>query len=113
MAGRQDRPGPQPVSRILESVLRRSGLQDRLQERAALLGWREIVGGKIADHSRAVDLVDGVLTLEADHGAWRQELTMLIPEIIRKFNARYGDGTVNAVQWIDRPRRGRRPGNQP
>ncbi len=111
MGGRRDRPGPQPVSRILEEVLRESGLQDRLEERAALLGWREIVGDDIAGNSRAVDLVDGVLTLEADHGAWRQEVTMLVPEIIRKFNARYGDGTVTAIQWIDRPRRGRRPGN--
>ncbi|MEZ4461774.1 MAG: DUF721 domain-containing protein [bacterium] len=113
MPGRRDHPGPQPVSRILEGVLRASGLQDRLEERAALLGWREIVGAEIAAHSRAVDLADGVLTLEADHGAWRQELTMLIPEIIRKFNARYGEGTVATVQWRERPRRGRRPESKP
>jgi len=111
MAGRRDNPGPQPVSRILEGVLRDCGLQDRMDERAALLGWRAIVGDEIAAHSRAADLVDGVLTLEADHGAWRQELAMLVPEIIRKFNARYGEGTVTAVQWRDRPRRGRRSGN--
>lgn len=112
MAGRRDNPGPQPVSRILEGVLRTSGLKDRLDERAALLGWREIVGDEIAAHARAVDLVDGTLTLEADHGAWRQELAMLIPEIIRKFNVRYGAGTVASVQWRDRPRRGGRPGSR-
>ena len=39
-----------------------------------------------------MDLQDGVLILEADHGAWRQELTMLMPEIIEKFNALCGDG---------------------
>ncbi|HPF69362.1 MAG TPA: DUF721 domain-containing protein [Candidatus Krumholzibacteria bacterium] len=109
MGRRRDNPGPQPLARILEGVLRDSGLQDRLQERGALLGWREIVGRDIADHSRAVDLVDGVLILEADHGAWRQELTMLIPEIIGRFNARYGAGTVTSIQWVDRPRRARRP----
>ena len=113
MGRRRDEPGPQPVSRILEGVLRESGLQDRLEERAALLGWRQIVGDDIAAHSRAVDLVDGVLVLEADHGAWRQELTMLVPEIIRRFNARFGEGTVTAIQWADRPRRGRRPGSRP
>lgn len=110
MAARREKTGPVPVSRILEGMLRESGLQDRLQGRAALLGWREIVGGEIADHSRAVDLVDGVLTLDADHGAWRQEVTMLVPEIIRKFNARYGEGTVTGICWVDRPRHGRRPG---
>ena len=44
MAARREKTGPVPVSRILEGMLRESGLQDRLQGRAALLGWREIVG---------------------------------------------------------------------
>ena len=55
-----------------------------------------------------MDLVDGVLVLEADHGAWRQELTMLVPMIIQKFNAMFGEGTVTEVQWWDRPHRGRK-----
>ena len=102
------REGPQPVSRLIEGALRRYGLHDRLEERAALLRWREIVGEEIASHSRAVDLVDGVLVLEADHGAWRQEVTMLAPMIIQKFNAMFGEGTVTEIQWWDRPVRGRK-----
>jgi len=112
MDRKDGKPGLQPVSRILEGVLRECGLQDRLEERATLSEWPAIVGADIAGHARAVDLVDGVLTLEADHGAWRQEVTMLIPLIIRKFNAKYGEGTVTDVQWRDRPRRGRRPGRE-
>jgi len=102
------REGPQPVSRLIEGALRQYGLHDRLEERAALLRWREIVGEEIASHSRAVDLVDGVLVLEADHGAWRQEVTMLAPMIIQKFNAMFGEGTVTEIQWWDRPVRGRK-----
>lgn len=102
------RDGPLPVSRLIEGALRRYGLHDRLEERAALLRWREIVGDEIASHSRAVDLTDGILVLEADHGAWRQELTMLVPMIIQKFNAMFGEGTVTDVQWRDRPHRGRK-----
>jgi len=112
MARRRNGSGPQPLSRILDSALRECGLQDRMEERSALLGWREIVGEKIANHSRAVDLIDGVLTLEADHGAWRQELSMLVPMIIQKFNAMFGEGTVTEVQWRDRPGRTRRPGRK-
>ncbi len=102
------REGPQPVSRLIEGALRRYGLHDRMEERASLLRWREIVGDEIATHSRAVDLVDGVLVLEADHGAWRQEVTMLVPMIIQKFNAMFGEGTVTDIQWRDRPHRGRK-----
>ena len=105
------REGPLPVSRLIEGALRRYGLHDRMEERAALLRWREIVGQEIASHSRAVDLVDGILVLEADHGAWRQEVTMLAPMIIKKFNAMFGEGTVTEIQWRDRPHRGRKRKN--
>ena len=100
--------GPQSVSRILEGALRRYGLYDRLTERSVLAKWPEIVGEEIAAHSRALDLADGVLVLEADHGAWRQELTLLMPMIAEKFNALCGAGTVTEIQWRDRPRRGRK-----
>jgi len=105
--------GPQPVSRIIGDALRRYGLDERMEERAALMRWREIVGDDIATHSRAVDLADGVLVLEADHGAWRQEVTMLVPLIIEKFNALFGEGTVTEIQWHDRPVRGRKRKNGP
>lgn len=107
MADRRDRTGPQPISGILRDVLDSCGLQDRIQERERLLHWSEIVGREIAAHSRAVDIREGVLILDADHGVWRQEVSMLIPEIIRKFNARFGEGTVTAVRW-QRPIPGRR-----
>ncbi len=110
MGGRRDNPGPQHVSRILTEALAACGLDERLEERAAMLRWREIVGQEIADHAWPVDLVDGVLVLEADHGAWRQELTMLAPAIIGKFNELCGEGTVEEISWRERPARGRRPG---
>ena len=69
-----NRDGLQPIASILERALREAGVGERLAGRAPLLHWREIVGPEIAAHVRAVDLVDGVLMLEADHGAWRQEL---------------------------------------
>ena len=100
--------GPQPLSKILAEVLRNCGLDDRLEERSPILHWQRIVGDDIAAHSRAVDLSEGVLVLEADHGAWRQEVTMLIPMIKDKFNAAFGEGTVTDIQWRDRPGRGRK-----
>jgi len=104
----QKKVGPQPISRILEGALRQYGLHERLAERSVLQKWSEVVGDEIAAHSRAVDLVDGVLVIEADHGAWRQELTLLMPMIVTKFNEMCGAGTVTEIQWRDRPVRGRK-----
>ncbi len=106
MAHKKD--GPQPVSRLIEGALRHFGLHERFTERSVLQKWGEVVGEEVAAHSRAVDLVDGVLVLEADHGAWRQELTLLMPMIIKKFNELCGENTVTEIQWRDRPVRGRK-----
>ena len=105
-----DRTGPQPIARILQDVLKRYGLQERLSERSALLRWPEVVGTEIAEHSRAVDIQDGVLTIEADHGVWRHELTLLMPLIVEKFNQMCGQQTVTEIRWRHGPASVRRRG---
>ena len=91
--------GPESVGSILDSVLDSTGLRRRTAERTVLEDWPDIVGDKIAGQSRPIDIRDGILVLEADHAAWRQELTLLIPEIIRKLNRKYGEGTVKEIKW--------------
>ena len=108
MNRRGDNTGPQPVSSILNAVLRECGLSERLEERNPLMSWREVVGDEIAQHSRAVDISDGTLIVEADHGAWRQELTLLVPMIIKKFNALFGEGTVTEIRWRNQPGQSRK-----
>jgi predicted nucleic acid-binding Zn ribbon protein len=90
---------PLPFDRVLAGVLRDCGLEERLAQRRALDAWESVVGREIAAHSRAIDLEDGVLLLQADHGAWRQELTLLMPQIMAGFNSRFGPGTVTAIRW--------------
>ena len=53
-----------------------------------------------------------MLLLEADHGAWRQELTLLLPLIEEKYNREFGPGTVTAIQWNRRPPRRRHRDNE-
>ena len=77
------------------------------RQRRTLDAWDAVVGREIAAHARAVDLENGVLTLQADHGAWRQELTLLMPQIMERFNSRFGPGTVTEIQWA-RPATDRR-----
>ena len=96
------------MSRILEGVLREFGLQERLAERAVLSKWSEVVGLDIAAHSQALDLTDGILIIAADHGAWRQELSLLMPLIVTRFNEICGTGTVREIQWRDRPQPSRK-----
>jgi predicted nucleic acid-binding Zn ribbon protein len=97
---------PVKVAKILDDVLANLGLKERMVERELLHAWPEVVGEKIACHSRAVDIKDGILTLRADHAVWRQELTLLMPGIISRYNEIFGSGTVQEVRWDHRVPRG-------
>jgi predicted nucleic acid-binding Zn ribbon protein len=91
--------GPVRLDRILDGVLSECGLADRLAERGLLEEWPRIVGERVARHVRAIDLREGVLLLAADHGAWRQEVTLLLPRIREQCNERFGEGTVKEFRW--------------
>ena len=90
---------PERVGSILDTVLNQTGLSRRSRERSVLDDWPDVVGERVAEHTQAVDIEDGVLFIEADHAAWRQELTMLFPAIIEKYNTKHGEGTVREVRW--------------
>ncbi|MDD5718113.1 MAG: DUF721 domain-containing protein [Candidatus Krumholzibacteria bacterium] len=97
---RQDRKaGPLRLGNILDGVLADCGIDGRISERSLLSAWGEIVGERVARHVQAVDLRDGVLLLAAAHAAWRQEVSLLLPEIVAACNARCGAGTVREVRW--------------
>jgi predicted nucleic acid-binding Zn ribbon protein len=108
MRNRERRGKPVRVAEVLDDVLAELGLKERLAERELLLAWPRVVGARIARCSRAVDIEDGILTLQADHPAWRQELTLLVPSIIARYNEMFGPGSVREIRW-DRslPRRRR------
>lgn len=90
---------PEPVSKVLAKVLTESGLNERIDERKVLAAWSEVVGKEIAGHVRPLDIVDGVLLIDADHGAWRQEITLLAPKIISRLNELFGQETVQELRW--------------
>jgi predicted nucleic acid-binding Zn ribbon protein len=108
MSQRDRKQGPVRLNRILDGVLEECGLSDRLAERGVLDAWPEIVGPRIARHVEALDLRDGVLLLATEHGAWRQEVTLLFPRILAGCNERLGTESVREIRWA-RPWT-RRPG---
>ncbi len=99
MSRRDRRDGPVRIGRLMNEALAACGLDGRLAERTLLAAWPQIVGERLAAHVRAVDLREGQLLLAADHGAWRQEVSLLSPRIMQECNARFGEGAVTQIRW--------------
>ncbi len=100
MSQQNRKEGPVRLGNILDGVLADCGLDDRLAERTLLTAWPDLVGERLAQHVRAVDLREGVLLLDADHGAWRQEITLMLPQIRQRCIERFGADAVIDIRWI-------------
>ena len=72
------------VGELLPQILKKIGLDKKLDEREAVAMWEEIVGKDIAARTRAVKLEEEELHIHVDHGAWMQELRFMEKEIIEK-----------------------------
>jgi predicted nucleic acid-binding Zn ribbon protein len=90
--------GPlEPVGPLLQRLLRRLGLDRRLEEYRAVETWPEVVGPVIAAQTKAVSVREGVLFVDVASSVWMQELGMLRDSIVERLNARLGGPRVRKI----------------
>ena len=88
------------LSGVLPRVLRQLGLEEGLLGWRAVREWEQVVGARIARHTRAVAFRDGSLQVEVDGSAWMQELGFLKRDLVRKVNRHLGRRLVQDVRFI-------------
>jgi len=92
--------GVEPIGRILEGVIEELGFASKLSEQRAVIEWSEIVGPKVAAHSRALRVDHGRLVVEVRSSVWAQELSLMSRGIVAKMNDRLGKRTVENLQFV-------------
>ncbi len=65
------------LQKIVLGVLRGAPPQE-----AAVLAWPVVAGASVADNTRALDCVDGVLRVEVHDRVWRAQLLDLVPHYL-------------------------------
>lgn len=116
MSGREK---PVRLGDALQSYLRDSGLDERVEEATILPEWAERVGEAIADVTRPVRVSRGALIVAVRTSAWLMELRLMEREILRRINEGRAKGRIERIRFVmrgeedapeepDRPRRGRR-----
>jgi len=94
-------------SSILRKIIEKNPqLALGLKNTTVLDRWPEVVGPLIAKHTRASKIDRGVLFVEVDHAAWKQELSLRRRDLIKRMNARaQGDDPIlEDLFLIDNPR---------
>jgi predicted nucleic acid-binding Zn ribbon protein len=92
---------PTKVGDILSGVLKSAGLADRLGQAAVVAAWPALVGERIAGAAvpEAV-AADGTLFVRVKSSAWRQELSLMTPEVLSLLNADRPAGRIKRIRWL-------------
>lgn len=77
---------------VLDAFLDQKGLKEGVRRHTALLGWDDIVGARIAERARPLEIRGKTLFVDVDGSAWMHELTFLKEDILRKLNERVPGG---------------------
>ena len=90
---------PSSVSEVLERVLKKLSIEQKIGELKALNSWREVVGEKIYKHSRPFSIKKGLVFVKVDNSGWLAELTYLKEKIISEFNKREGEKIIKDIYF--------------
>jgi predicted nucleic acid-binding Zn ribbon protein len=83
---------------LVPVVMKRLGLEQRLQQSQVFHLWPNIVGSDIARHAQPVSLRNGLLVVAVDHPVWLQELTRYDkPLILQKVHECIGKKAVRDI----------------
>ncbi len=85
---------------VLPRVLKQLGLEEGLLGWRAVREWEQVVGARVARHTRAVAFRDGVLHVEVEGSAWMHELGFLKTDLMRRINRHLGSCLVRNLRFV-------------
>jgi len=85
------------IGTILKKVVRDLHLGKKLLQYEVVNEWEKIVGKKIASVTTVEKVVDGKLIVRVKSSAWRNELSFLKKEIIKKINKKFMEEIITDI----------------
>lgn len=78
------------LGKALNRTLQKKGYQKKIEANKAVIYWNKVVGERIAKHSRAEYVKEGVLTVTVPDSVWLYHLVAMKKEIVDKLNTLQG-----------------------
>ncbi|MBE0478435.1 DUF721 domain-containing protein [Candidatus Aerophobetes bacterium] len=95
----EDSNPPSRVGEILQDLVCRFGMDNKIKQLNILKLWPEVVGETLSKHSQAVSISKGNLFVKVDNSAWLSEFSHFKEKIILKFNERHGEQIVKNIYF--------------
>lgn len=91
---------PEMLGGLVQATLARLGIQARVERARVIADWRELVGPHIANVARPVRIRGKTLFVAVESAAWRNELSLMRPQLLRKLNAGRSEGRIERILFL-------------
>lgn len=88
----------QPLSEVLQHLLRAEGLETPLNERRLVNAWDDVVGETVVKYTTEKFIKNQTLFVRIQNPALRQDLSMMRSQLVRRLNAAVGALVITDVR---------------
>lgn len=90
----------QDIKSVLDSFLRKAGLDRPVLQNRALVVWNDVVGEAVAKRTEPEEVKHGVLVVRVDTPVWRNELSLRKKEILEALNQALGERVIKDIRLL-------------
>jgi predicted nucleic acid-binding Zn ribbon protein len=92
---------PTRLGDALAGYLKAEGLAERIGQAEVVNAWPALVGERIAQAAAPESVTpDGTMFVRVKSSAWRQELSLMTPEVLALINAGRTTGRIKRIRWL-------------
>lgn len=91
---------PRKLGDVMNDVLKKSGIADRVAQANVIPEWPGLVGPQIARVTEPLSVTpQGTLFVAVTTNAWMTELSLMEPDLLRRLNQRAGRLAIRKIRW--------------
>lgn len=77
---------PERIDKILQRIVKNMALEEKIKDYIIIEKWPQIVGERIARHTRATSIDTDNLYVSVDNPVWKAQLFLMKDRILKKIN---------------------------
>lgn len=86
------------ISKVISQLSKEFHIEEKKEYHEALRDWKELVGPRLADHTKPLYIENRVLHVGVEGSAWAQEVSFRKNAIIQGVNNRLGRPHVTEIR---------------
>ena len=88
------------IKKVLESVMREKDFTEHIEAYAIFAQWGDIVGEKVAAHTRPLRVSGTVLYVEVDDHVWFAQLKYMKADMLKRIERAIGPGLFRDLKFL-------------